>query len=213
MDTKDTNKKNIAPNKTPAIKTKSTTKKGLGLWKTMLMIIVALLLFFFTPLFGFLISFIPNTLVRDLISPYYQDVILDESRKQLSEPLKYDTGAPYDVLGRDSGVCFKFYSTRKNENKSQIDKYRLNRAAKGKPIAEIIITDLQKKQYTLKETSLLEDTEYNEEKNTQEHFSIICQRIGRTHPILPSTITAIYIRPLAPFTPNKVIWATRKEFY
>ncbi|MGH1457172.1 MAG: hypothetical protein ACRBDI_10355 [Alphaproteobacteria bacterium] len=187
-------------------------KKGISLWQGFWLIAFVAFLFFVTPLFSFLVSLIPPTIVKDIMSPYYQDVILDERASRLSEPLKYDKNAPYDVLGRDSGVCFKFHSTRKHPTPDNIDQYRLDKAFHGKKIAEIIIVDENKKQYELKETSLTEGIEYPDGA-PERRYSIICQRIGKTHIYIPDKVTGIFIRPLEPFTPAAIIWATRKEWH
>ncbi len=186
-------------------------KKGMSLWAYFFIIAFAAFLFFVTPITGVIISFIPQSVVKQAMAPYHQDIILEDEEKPLSEPVKFNEGAPYDVLGRESAVCFKIHSTRKHPSPEKIDSARLEKAFHGNPIAEIILVDNNKKQYSLKETSLVEDSKYND-KGQKIHYSIICQRIGRTYAYLPKTITGIFIRPLQPFTPASVIWATRKDW-
>ncbi len=186
-------------------------KKGLSFKGKAILLFLGIFLLFMTPLPGFLISLTPPNFVRDIMSDFYQDITLDQSGKLLDKPLKYDENAPYPVLGRESGVCFKFHSTKENENKNNIDAYRIKNALRGKPITEIILVDIEKKQYTPAEVTVSEGAETSK-NNTIREFTAICQKIGRSETYTPKDIKAIYIRPLEGFRPSEVVWVTQKDW-
>lgn len=189
---------------------KQTAKKS-GILKVFILVLLCVFIIMFTPLIGVMISFIPAPWVKGLIDPYYRQITLENNESKLHEPLKYDQNAPYPVLSRNSSVCFQFYSTRQQENLNYIDAERIKNATKGQEIAEIIVTDADKKQYPLKDVSLYQDTETKGEHKGKE-YSVICQRIGRESTIPPKEVTAIYIRPLSPFRPARTYWLTQIDW-
>lgn len=186
-------------------------RKG-NIFKTLIWVFIGVFLFLFTPLTGFLVSLIPSDIVRDSIAPYYQDITIIDQDKLFDDPLRLDENAPYPVLGRESGICFKFYSTRQNENTHYIPTEILEQAEKSIPIAEIIIMDKDKKQYQLKEVSTSEGNERSETGQRRE-FSVICQKIGKGTIYRPEEATAIYIRPLTKFRSAQTVWITQKDLY
>ena len=197
--------------KTQKVKTKRQ-KKELSFFKVFILVLLGGFLFFLTPLPGFLVSLIPQNYISGILAPYYQETELNNEEILLDEPLKYEKDAPYAVLGRNSGVCFKFYSTRKKENLQYIDAKRLENAFHGKKIAEIIVIDKDKNQYTLDETSLT-NTEEHAAQQGLKRISFVCQKIGRGSIYLPKEISAIYIRPIKPFRPVRITWVTHKDWH
>ncbi len=165
-------------------------------------ILICLGLFFISPLPKILFALIPNSVITYIISPVFKNVTLDKSKEQLSSPKKYQIQENMPVLGRDSGVCFTF---------EHIDETRKKEARRGHVIAEIIAVSPEKKEYTLDEVTL--DKIKKREKNNAQNSNIyiICQKFSRNISIIPDEIKAIYIRPLKPFTPLEIIWATKKD--
>ncbi|MGH1376157.1 MAG: hypothetical protein ACRBCK_07400 [Alphaproteobacteria bacterium] len=176
-------------------------------------VFIALLVFFalfiFSPIPQFIITRIPNEIVETLFQNTIQNIILDDKEETLDQPKKYTHTKPLRMLGRNTGLCFRFSSTPQNENKKSIDAKRLKRAQmNGEAIAEIIIIGNDQNEYKL--TDVTVDISQNKQKQT---FSYLCQKFGNEYSSYPDEITAIYIRPLRPFTPSQVIWTTAIDIY
>ena len=168
-----------------------------------ILILLGLGAFFMSPIPSYLTSHIPESFVKSVFSDAYQDVILDENPARLKEPKKYAQPSPLPVLGRGTGICFSFASTIAAENKSAINIKRLEGSKHGEVIAEIIAVSIDKTEYVLDNVTL------NETNNK----SVICQTFSTRDSLFPDEIEAIYVRPLKPFTPSKIIWATAKDIY
>lgn len=168
-----------------------------------ILILLGLGAFFMSPIPSYFRSLIPERFMKSIFSDAYQSVILDENSKRLKEPKKYAKTEPLPVLGHGTGICFSFASTIAEENKSAIDKKRLEDAKHGKIIADIIAISTDKTEYVLNNVTL------NETKNK----SIVCQKFSVRNSLFPDGIEAVYIRPLRPFTPSAIIWATAKDIY
>lgn len=168
-----------------------------------ILIFLGLGIFFISPIPHYLKSLIPETFMKSVFSDAYQDVILDENPARLKEPKKYEQAVPLPVLGRGTGVCFSFTSTIATENKSAIDKKRLGSAKYGEIIAEIIAVSMDKTEYILDHVTL----------NETENKSVICQTFSHQDSLYPNQVKAIYVRPLRPFTPSTITWATAKDIY
>lgn len=167
------------------------------------LILLGLAAFFMSPIPSYFRSLIPESFMKSVFSDAYQDVMLDENPERLKEPKKYAGTEPLPVLGHGTGVCFSFASTIATENKSAIDKKRLEGAKHGETIAEIIAISTDKREYVLDNVTL------NETKNK----SVICQKFSVRSSLFPDGIKAVYIRPLRSFTPSTIIWATAKDIY
>ncbi len=157
-------------------------------------ILLALGAFFISPAPDYLISLIPDNLVKEVISPIYQEVNLSEKLEHLDQPQKYTSAEQMNILSHNSGICFMF----KKENVS--DKI-LKLAFHGKEIAEIIAISPNNKEYTLDNVTLDES----------ENSAVICQKFGLRYSLTPDQIKSIYVRPLSPLTPYKIKWATMKN--
>ena len=193
------------------VKSQKKRRKILGFKGKAALILLSIFLFFMTPLPMLLTSIMPEDFTRKLMSDFYQDITIDNSSVILDEPVKYDNNAPYPVLGRESGVCFKFYSTAENQNADYIDIKRIKNAMRGDPIAEIILMDEKKKQYIPAEIFVSEGADRQEDK-TYRDFTVICQKIGRSEIYIPDSVVAIYVRPLEAFRPAEIIWVTQKDW-
>ena len=167
------------------------TKNNRG-WPSFFLILFALGAITISPLPSYLASLIPKSIINSVMAPIAQKIILDENPAEFSAPRKYEHTSPLPVLGRESGLCFTF---------SNLDEYRLKRAKHGRIIAEIIAVGDDNKEYTLDEVNLT---------NAQE--KIICQSFSRSDSLIPKTVNEIYIRPLSPFSPITVTWASMREF-
>ncbi len=168
-----------------------------------ILILLGLGAFFMSPIPSYFRSLIPESFMKSVFFDAYQSVILDENPKQLKAPKKYVQTAPLPVLGHGTGICFSFTSTIAEENKNIIDKKRLEGAKHGEIIAEIIAISADKTEYVLNNVTL------NETKGK----SVICQKFSVRSSLFPDGIKAVYIRPLRPFTPSTIIWATAKDIY
>ena len=178
------------------LKDNKPPEKGKSGWTSFLLILIGLAAFFISPLPRYMISLIPEPLIRSVFSPIVQDITLDETPGHFAEPRKYEHTEPLPVLGRDTGLCFIFETL----NARSIEK-----AKRGKPVAEIIAVNMENKEYTLDNVTLTKG------KNDDKKF-ILCQKFSRNDSLIPDKITAVYIRPLSPFTPSKIVWATMKDF-
>ncbi|PCI99998.1 MAG: hypothetical protein COB14_05465 [Alphaproteobacteria bacterium] len=178
-------------------------KKKMNDLPLFILILLGLGIFFMSPIPHYLKSLIPETFMKSVFSDAYQDVVLDENPERLKEPKKYEQATPLPVLGRGTGVCFSFNSTIAAENKSAIDKKRLESAKYGEIIAEIIAVSMDKTEYILDNVTL----------NETENKSVICQTFSRQDSLYPNQVKAIYVRPLRPFTPSTITWATAKDIY
>ncbi len=160
-------------------------------------VIICLGIFFVSPLPPLLFSLIPNSVVKFAVSSAFQNITLDESPSTLNSPKKYQASENLPILGRNSGICFIF---------DHIDENRKDNARRGIKIAEIIAIGKDKKEYMLDNVTM--------DEINNEQTSVICQKFSRANTsIMPDFITEIYIRPLKPFTPIKIIWATKKDIY
>ena len=168
-----------------------------------ILILLGLGAFFMSPIPSYFRSLIPESFVKSIFSDAYQDVTLDDNPERLKEPKKYAKTEPLPVLGRGTGICFSFASTIAEENKSAIDKKRLEGAKHGEIIAEIIAISTDKTEYVLDNVTL----------NETQDKSILCQKFSARSSLFPEGIKAVYIRPLRPFTPSTIIWATAKDVY
>ncbi len=196
--------------KTPAPKkgkSKGKTKKPkvkrvrqIGVFTIIFLIMLIVTLLTFTPLYSVIFSFVPESYQQIITKKLHQSIILDTSNKELSEPFKYEPVESLPMLGDRSGICFYFRSSDA-ENKLILN------AEKGEEIAEIIVVDDHKSEYKLKSTimSKILDDNYN--------ATVVCQTFGRDYPSTPDIIKRIYIRPIKPFTPYKVMWVTKKNIY
>ena len=170
-------------------------KKKSG-WTSFLLILIGLAAFFISPLPGYMISLIPESFIRSVFSPVVQDITLDKTPGHFKEPRKYKHTEALPVLGRDTGLCFIFET---------LDTRSIEKAKRGKPVAEIIAVSMENKEYTLDNVTLTEG------RSDDKKF-VLCQKFSRNDSLIPDKITAIYIRPLTPFTPLRVVWATIKDF-
>ncbi len=156
-------------------------------------ILFALGAFSISPAPDYLVSLIPDNLVRKIISPIYQEVTLSETREHLYQPQKYTNTKNFNILGHNSGICFLF------NKENSVDKLS-KRARFGRKIAEVIAVSEANKEY------IMDEVTFEDGKN----FTIICQKFSRKHSLLPDQIKALYVRPLSPFSPDKIKWVTMK---
>ncbi|PCK00571.1 MAG: hypothetical protein COA45_01995 [Zetaproteobacteria bacterium] len=175
---------------------KNEKKKG-GL-TSFLLILIGLGVFFMSPIPSYLKSLIPESLVKSMFSSAYQDIVLEESSRRIETPIKYAKDNPLPVLGRDTGICFSF-----TLDTDRIDKQRKEDAIHGQKIAEVIAISTEGTEYILNNVTL----------NETNDKIVICQTFGKRESLIPDYIKAIYIRPLQPFTPSKIIWVTIKDIY
>ncbi len=168
------------------------TKKSSGRTSLFLILFVTII-FFITPVPKILFSLIPDSVIARALSPIYQDIELSSAPTTITKPQKLTHEKLLPVLGHNTGICFTF--------SGDLDK-ELKHAARGKVIAEIIALTPDKKEYILDETTL---------NKTDNGSSIICQKFSRNHSLVPDQIKAVYVRPLKPFTPDKITWATVKK--
>ena len=170
--------------------------------------ILALIITFFSPILPFLISQIPERYMKAMLKDVYNEHVFINTTTLIDAPRKFENAAPLPVLGHNSGLCLSFASTEGKEGKSILSAQRIEEAKRGKPIAEIIAVSTQNNtEYKLQSMSVNIGT-----NKDQEPFTIICQKFGRKYSTVPEAIQAIYIRPLQPFTPFKIIWASAKNF-
>ena len=168
-----------------------------------LLILVGLGIFFTSPIPPYLMSLVPDTYTKSIFSSVYKEVTLDDQPQQISKPIKYAQSEPLPVLGRGTGICFAFDSSISKENENAIDVERLQAASRGIAIAEIIALATDKTEYKLDNITL----------SDREEQSVICQMFSLRDSLFPRAVKAIYIRPIKPFTPSKVTWATAKDIY
>jgi len=186
--------------KTKKPKTKVKRVYKVGVFTILFMVMLVVILLTFTPLYSVVISFIPESYQQIITKKLHQNIILDIGNNEFSKPLKHIPKEPLAVLSERSGICF-YFSSSEAENKI------IDNAKKGEEIAEIIVIDDHKTEYKLKFTtrSTVLDDNYR--------ATVICQIFGKDHPVPPDIVTRIYIRPIAPFTPYKTIWVTKKAIY
>ncbi len=175
-------------NKTPE------KEKKKGGWSSFFLVLLALGAFFISPAPDYLVSLIPNSLVKSVISPMYQEITLSNKPEQLSQPRKYDSAEELNVLGQNSGLCLMFKPDAIDDKTSKL-------AFHGKEIAEVIALSTENKEYRLDNVTL----------DKGNNATIICQKFGLRHSITPDQIKALYIRPFSPLSPDKVKWVTMKD--
>lgn len=166
--------------------------------------IIGSLIFLFSPLPQKIVGMIPEKYIKPVLKPVYQDIVLSATLATLEEPLKFKPDHLLPVYGHNSGICFSFATTSKGENPSALSIQRIKNAKEGRLLAEIIATTKEKKEYTLNIVSVTEKEERSE--------TIICQKFPKIYSTLPQEINAVYIRPLFPFTPFKITWASAEQF-
>lgn len=192
----------IAPNEN-----KKKPKFVIGGFTVFVMLLAFLTLFIFSPLPQIFMSYVPDHMVRELFKDAIQTITLEDEQKELNEPQKYTHTTNLPVLSRNTGLCFRFNSTISNENKNAIDAKRLKSAKyNGKPIAEIIVIGDNKKEYTLSGVTVTV-----EQTDNKKEVSYLCQNFDNTYSTYPEEITAVYVRPLRPFTPSAITWSTAIE--
>jgi len=201
------------PKKPPPASKKGKQKKPkvkrvrkVGVLSILFLFFLAVIILTITPLYSITLSYLPQSYQHLLVGGFYQSVTLSEDQKILSEPLKYTPEEPLPVFGNNSGVCFSFGSTTENENKEFIDIKRLKNAEDGQKIAEIIVIGNNKYEYSLSTTTMNEKFGVNTNS-----IATVCQTFGRDYPVVPLRINAVYVRPLKPFTPQRVFWATTHD--
>lgn len=193
-------------------KAKKKRKKGeynFGIFSFFLLISIVLGLFTFTPLYSLIIPHIPKHYQASIFQDLYQSVQLVKTRKVLKDPVKLQDTKPLPVLGFNSGVCFIFPEEGQNSKKKSLYDETLDDAKQNKPIAEIIaVNNKDGYKYALKETTV-------DETFDEQNFSIlsICQKFGNDYPLLPESVKAVYVRPIKPFIPDRIIWATTSQPY
>lgn len=185
-----------------AQKPKVKRVRKLGVFSFLFLFILIIALITLMPTYSIILTLLPEQYKHVLLKNIHQTIVLDKSGKELSEPFKYDPDEPLPVLGINTGLCFSFSS---GEN-SAPNKQALKKATQNQEIAEIIIIGNNKYEYSLKTTTIEETTD-----SSDKNVSNICQTFGRDYPVIPKTINVIYIRPLEPFTPIKVMWATTRD--
>lgn len=198
-----TDKEHIIPLKDIEPPPPAGKKKKLNDLTVFILIFLGLGAFFLSSSPSYLISLIPQTFTKSMLSGMYKDVVLDDNPARISQPQKYKKDTPLPVMGYKTGVCFSFPSTLKKENKSAIDIKRLEGAKYGKTIAEIIAIAEDKTEYILDTVTL----------NSTGVESIICQKLSQSNSLFPEAIEAVYIRPLRAFTPSRIIWVTTIDVY
>tara|TARA_R110001592_G_scaffold20926_21_gene84839 strand:+ start:3276 stop:3914 length:639 start_codon:yes stop_codon:yes gene_type:complete len=175
--------------------------RQLGVFSYIFLFLITMFLLILTPLYGFVLSLVPEYFKELIIEDYYKSATLSADGKTLSAPLKYQPDVSLPVLGNETGVCFMFHSTMANADNNSIDAKRLDKAKRGKRIAEIIVIGEDTYEYNLSITTLNETAD--KDGNA---ISSICQKFGNSYPTFPEEIDTVYIRPLQPFTPIKVTW-------
>jgi len=166
-------------------------------------ILLTMLFLFISPIPSMLFNMIPEHWLRDAFKDIYQDVVLDDAPALMSDPLKYTSEKTLAVLGINTGVCFTIAATRDVPDESKILTSLLNDARRGETIANIIAIGDNEKEYKLRKTSL-DESDGN---------SVICQKFGNDYSLPPETVTEIYIQPLSPMAPSKIMWGTAKTIY
>jgi len=189
-------------------KIKPQKKKGISGKTVFTLTIIFVLLFFLSPLPEIMVGLIPQSAVRKVLSPLYQEIILEDKTHALKEPRKYEGKTPLSILSHNTGICFSFYSTPQKADSNIISAKILKDARRGRGIAEVIAVDKNKREHQLKKVDI---TERNADEDNEEPTSIICHTFGNYISTLPEAITAIYVRPYDPITPHKVTWFTIKD--
>ncbi len=187
---------------------KPQKKKGVSGKTVFAITIIFVLLFFISPLPEMIIGLIPQSAVRKVLSPLYQEIILEDKTHALKEPRKYESKNPLSILSHNTGICFSFYGTPQTADSKIISAKILKDARRGRGIAEVIAVDNNKKEHQMKKVDI---TERNREDANEEPVSIICHTFGNHISSLPEAITTIYVRPYDPITPHKVTWFTIKN--
>ena len=193
--------------KTKVKKPKVKRVRQVGVFSILFLIIFLIAIVTFTPVYSIALRLIPEQYKHVIFHDIHQTIVLDKNKK-MSEPLKYVPTDTLPVLGYNSGVCFSFPDASQPGNNNSMNKIALKKAAKGEKIAEIIVIGNNKYEYSI-ETTTLENTT-NEEG---EDISNICQIFGKDYPIIPRIINKVFIRPLAPFAPQEVLWTTTRNIY
>lgn len=188
---------------------KQKTGYQFGLLSFLSTLAICMIILTFTPAYSIIISILPPPVHSLIFSNLYQNVILQEETTKIDKPIKITPNTPLNVLGFGTGVCFSFYSSRTHEDTEYIDSERLKRSLRGQAIAEIIVIGTQDNyEYHLGEMSLSETLDKDDKE-----LSTVCQKFGKGYGSTPKTISAIYIKPLKPFTAHQVIWSSTKHFY
>ena len=193
-----TPKKVKGKTKKPRVKVKRV--RQIGVFTILFMVMLVVILLTFTPLYSVIIYFVPESYQQIITKKLHQNIILDIDNKAFSKPLKHIPNEPLTVLSERSGICF-YFSSSEAENKI------IDNAKKGEEIAEIIVIDDHKTEYKLKFTTR------NTVLDDNYKSTVVCQIFGKDYPVPPDIVTRIYIRPIAPFTPYKTIWVTKKTIY
>ncbi len=188
--------------KDKAQKPKVKRVRKLGVLSILFLVLLTILTVTLTPIYSIALYFIPEQYKQLMLKGIHQTIILDESGTKKSEPFKYVPTEPLQVLGYKSGVCFSFFTG----DTSPINKKALKKAALEQPIADIIVVGNNRYEYSMKTTTVEDVTNSN-----GRDISNICQVFGKDYPVVPKIVDKIYIRPLEPFTPIKVMWATTRD--
>ncbi len=167
-----------------------------------ILILIGLIVFFISPIPSYLLSLLPKSYVKVIFSGVYNEIIIDSLDAPITDPQKIITNEEFPLLGRNTGLCFSFPITLDHDEKP-IDAKVLEKTQYGEPIAEIIAISKDKTEYQLN----------NVTSDRIDNKIIVCQKFSRRSSIIPKDIENVYIRPITPFTPDKVVWRTMKDIY
>ena len=198
-----TDKEHIIPLKDVEAPSPEGKKKKINGITSFLLIFIGVAIFFISPAPAYLLSLTPDSFIRLLFSSVYEEIIIDHISLPITEPQKIVNPEPFPVFGRNTGLCFTFSAPLPNSNKDGIDIKTLEGTKHGESIAEIIAVSKNKTEYQLD----------NVTSDIIDNKVIICQKFSNRSSIIPDDVKDIYIRPLEPLTPNKVVWRTMKSAY
>ncbi|MGH1378807.1 MAG: hypothetical protein ACRBB3_08290 [Alphaproteobacteria bacterium] len=167
-----------------------------------ILILLGLVILFISPAPAYLLSLLPNSYVETIFSGVYKELIIDNLELPITDPQKIITTKEFPLLGRDTGLCFSF-STPLDNSEKKIDAKILEKTKYGEPIAEIIAISKDKTEYQLNKVT----------SDRIDNKIIVCHKFSKRSSIIPNNIENVYIRPLTPLTPDKVVWRTVKDTY
>ena len=199
---------NKEPQAPPEPEVKIKRVRQIGVLHILLLFFLILIAVTVTPLYSILYDALPDNVKAMITQDFYRKHVLINTTKTIDEPAKYPMDSPLNVLGDNSGVCFRFPLTLEKPNPKFIDKARLEKAKRRKKIADVIVVGKSKYEYELNTVTYAEDTTDPDNPHTT-----ICQIFGREYGINPMVVNVIYVRPIEKFTVSEMFWASTKDYY
>lgn len=199
---------NKEPEAPPEPEVKIKRVRQIGVLHILLLFFLILIAVTVTPLYSILYDALPDNVKAMITQDFYRKHVLINTTKTIDQPAKYPIETSLDVLGDNSGICFRFPLTLEKPNPKFIDKKRLEDAKRGQKIADVIVVGKSKYEYELNTVTYAEDTTDPDNPHTT-----ICQVLGREYGINPMVVNVIYMRPIKKFTVSEMFWASTKDYY